>query len=53
MVRTVTDPKTISQAKEYPLLSHEILDQWADGSIHDEVFNSTSSFSVDYIRVWQ
>ncbi|QKW10445.1 glycoside hydrolase family 16 protein [Streptomyces sp. NA04227] len=53
VVRTVTDPKLISQVKEYPLLSHEILDQWADGSIHDEVFDSSSSFYVDYIRVWQ
>ncbi|MFE5666881.1 family 16 glycosylhydrolase [Streptomyces niveus] len=53
VVRTVVDPKLISQVKEYPLLSHEILDQWADGSIHDEVFDSSSSFYVDYIRVWQ
>jgi beta-glucanase (GH16 family) len=53
IVRTVTDPAKISQVKEYPLLSHEILDQWADGSIHDEVFNWTSSMYVDYIRIWQ
>jgi beta-glucanase (GH16 family) len=53
VVRTVDDPRLISQVKEYPLLSHEVLDQWADGSIHDEAFDSSSSFYVDYIRIWQ
>ncbi|MFI5694722.1 family 16 glycosylhydrolase [Kribbella sp. NPDC051586] len=53
VVRTVTDPVKISQVKEYPVLSHEILDAWADGSIHDEVFDSTSNMYVDYIRIWQ
>jgi len=53
VVRTVTDPVLISQVNEYALLSHEVLDGWADGSIHDEVFDSSSSMYVDYIRVWQ
>ncbi|MFF0725919.1 family 16 glycosylhydrolase [Streptomyces sp. NPDC004134] len=53
VVRTVTDPNLISQVKEYPLLSHEILDQWADGSIHDEIFDSRSSYWVDHIRIWK
>jgi beta-glucanase (GH16 family) len=53
VVRTVTDPKLISQVTSYPLLSHEILDAWAEGSIHDEVFDWTSSMYVDYIRIWQ
>ncbi|GAA1575386.1 hypothetical protein GCM10009827_116570 [Dactylosporangium maewongense] len=53
IVRTVTDPKLISQVKEYPLLSHEILDAWADGSIRDTVFDWHSTMYVDYIRIWQ
>ncbi|MEU7581503.1 glycoside hydrolase family 16 protein [Streptomyces sp. NPDC041068] len=53
VVRTVTDPKLISQVKEFPILSHEVLDNWADGSVHDEVFDWNSTMYVDYIRVWQ
>ena len=53
VVRTVTDPALISQVSEYALLSHEVLDAWADGSIHDETFGPSSSMYVDYIRVWQ
>ncbi|MFC6355538.1 glycoside hydrolase family 16 protein [Luethyella okanaganae] len=53
IVRTVTDPTLISQVTEYPLLSHEILDMWADGSVHNEIFDWNSSMYVDYIRVWQ
>lgn len=53
VVRTVTDPKLISQVKEFPILSHEVLDNWADGSVHDEVFDWNSTMYVDYIRVWR
>ncbi|MFE0175337.1 family 16 glycosylhydrolase [Streptomyces sp. NPDC059002] len=53
VVRTVTDPRLISQVKEFPILSHEVLDNWADGSVHDEVFDWNSTMYVDYIRVWQ
>ncbi|MEV5979483.1 glycoside hydrolase family 16 protein [Streptomyces sp. NPDC052114] len=53
VVRTVTDPELISQVKEFPILSHEVLDNWADGSVHDEVFDWNSTMYVDYIRVWQ
>ncbi|WP_157872165.1 glycoside hydrolase family 16 protein [Streptomyces silaceus] len=53
VVRTVTDPGLISQVKEFPILSHEVLDNWADGSVHDEVFDWNSTMYVDYIRVWQ
>lgn len=52
-VRTITDPALVSQVNEYVLLSHEILDGWADGSIHDEVFDPSSSMYVDWIRVYQ
>ncbi|MFF1357845.1 hypothetical protein [Streptomyces sp. NPDC058297] len=53
MVRTETDPKLISQVMEFPILSHEVLDNWADGSIHDETYEWTSNMYVDYIRIWQ
>ncbi|MET8829840.1 glycoside hydrolase family 16 protein [Streptomyces sp. NPDC004610] len=53
VVRTITDPRLISQVKEYPLLSHEVLDQWTDGSIREEIFDSRSSFWVDHIRIWK
>ncbi|MFF7573971.1 family 16 glycosylhydrolase [Streptomyces sp. NPDC008061] len=53
VVRTVTDPKLISQVMEFPILSHEVLDNWADGSIHNETYEWTSNMYVDYIRIWQ
>ncbi|MCQ4210169.1 glycoside hydrolase family 16 protein [Streptomyces longispororuber] len=53
VVRTVTDPQLISQVKEFPILSHEVLDNWADGSVHDETFDWHSTMYVDYVRVWQ
>ncbi|WP_405482999.1 family 16 glycosylhydrolase [Streptomyces sp. NBC_00009] len=53
VVRTETDPKLISQVMEFPILSHEVLDNWADGSIHDETYEWTSNMYVDYVRIWQ
>ncbi|MFD7920605.1 family 16 glycosylhydrolase [Streptomyces sp. NPDC059740] len=53
VVRTVTDPQLISQVSEFPILSHEVLDGWADGSIHDETYGPASTMYVDYVRVWQ
>jgi hypothetical protein len=38
---------------EFPILSHEVLDNWADGSIHNETYEWTSNMYVDYIRIWQ
>ncbi|MFJ9038131.1 family 16 glycosylhydrolase [Streptomyces sp. NPDC102406] len=53
VVRTVTDPRLVSQVAEFPILSHEVLDGWADGSVHDETFDWHSTMYVDYLRVWQ
>ncbi|RFC78068.1 hypothetical protein [Streptomyces sp. AcE210] len=53
VVRTETDPKLISQVMEFPILSREVLDNWADSSMHDETYGWTSNMYVDYIRIWQ
>lgn len=52
VVRTVTDPKLISQVKEYPILSHEVLD-WAEGDVTQAPLDYRSTMHVDWIRVWQ
>ncbi|MBA4863325.1 glycoside hydrolase family 16 protein [Streptomyces sp. PSKA54] len=52
VVRTVTDPKLISQVKEYPILSHEVLD-WAEGDVTTAPLDYNSTMYVDYVRVWQ
>ncbi|WP_328907891.1 glycoside hydrolase family 16 protein [Streptomyces sp. NBC_00234] len=52
VVRTVTDPKLISQVKEYPILSHEVLD-WAEGDVTTAPMDYRSTMYVDWIRVWQ
>ncbi|SHN35885.1 Beta-glucanase, GH16 family [Streptomyces yunnanensis] len=52
-VRTIEEPNLISQVKEFPILSHEIL-AGAEGSIADAPLNDVNStVYVDYIRVWQ
>ncbi|MEU3305112.1 MULTISPECIES: glycoside hydrolase family 16 protein [unclassified Streptomyces] len=52
VVRTVTDPKLISLVREFPILSHEVL-QFADGSVTNAPLDSSSTVYVDHIRVWQ
>ncbi|MFI1466470.1 family 16 glycosylhydrolase [Streptomyces wuyuanensis] len=52
VVRTITDPKLISQVGEFPILSHECL-QFADGSLADAPLDSDSTVYVDYVRIWQ
>lgn len=52
VVRTITDPKLISLVREFPILSHEIL-QFADGSATNAPLDFNSTVYVDYIRVWQ
>ncbi|MFC5805792.1 family 16 glycosylhydrolase [Streptomyces formicae] len=50
---TVTVTELITQVMEFPILSHEVLDAWADGSIHNETFEWQSNMYVDCIRIWQ
>ncbi|MFF1568677.1 family 16 glycosylhydrolase [Streptomyces sp. NPDC058293] len=52
VVRAVTDTKLISQVKEYPILSHEVLD-WAAGDVTTAPLDYQSTMYVDYVRVWQ
>ncbi|MEU5416331.1 glycoside hydrolase family 16 protein [Streptomyces clavifer] len=52
VVRTVTDPHLISRVKEYPILSHEVLD-WAEGDVTTAPLDHRSTMYVDWIRVWQ
>ncbi|MFD3479186.1 family 16 glycosylhydrolase [Streptomyces sp. NPDC058695] len=52
VVRTVTDPNLISQVREFPIASHEVI-PYAQGNIADAPLDYTSTMYVDYIRVWQ
>ncbi|MEU9861248.1 glycoside hydrolase family 16 protein [Streptomyces sp. NPDC047971] len=52
VVRTITDPKLISLVREFPILSHEVL-QFADGAVENAPLDFNSTVYVDYIRVWQ
>ncbi|MFJ2742524.1 family 16 glycosylhydrolase [Streptomyces sp. NPDC087440] len=52
VVRTVTDPQLISQVKEYPILSHEIL-EWAAGDVTTAPLDHTSTMYVDHVRIWK
>jgi hypothetical protein len=52
VVRTITDPKLISQVREFPIVSNEIIG-YAQGDIHDAPLDWHSTMYVDYIRVWQ
>ena len=52
VVRTITDPNLISQVREFPIASHEVI-PYAQGNIADAPLDYTSTMYVDYIRVWQ
>ncbi|MFF0484942.1 family 16 glycosylhydrolase [Streptomyces sp. NPDC004435] len=52
VVRTVTDPKLISQVREFPILSHELL-FFAEGSLTSAPLDASSTVYVDYLRIWQ
>jgi beta-glucanase (GH16 family) len=52
VVRTITDPKLISQVGEFPIVSNEIIG-YAQGDIHNAPLDWHSTMYVDYIRVWQ
>jgi hypothetical protein len=52
VVRTITDPKLISQVREFPIASNEII-AYAQSDIRNAPRDWTSTVFVDYIRVWQ
>ncbi|MET7542259.1 hypothetical protein [Streptomyces sp. NPDC005507] len=52
VVRTITDPNLISQVREFPIVSHEVI-PYAQGNVADAPLDYTSTMYVDYIRVWQ
>jgi beta-glucanase (GH16 family) len=52
VVRTITDPKLISQVSEFAIASHEII-PYAQGNIADAPLDFTSTMYVDYVRIWQ
>lgn len=52
VVRTVTDPKLVSQVKEHPIMSSEIL-SFAEGDVRKAPLDSSSDTRFDYVRVWQ
>ena len=52
VVRVLTDTKLISQVRERPVMSNEIL-AMAEGDIASAPKDSSSDAKFDYVRVWQ
>ncbi|HGJ5890862.1 MAG TPA: family 16 glycosylhydrolase [Arsenophonus apicola] len=52
VVRTVTDSKLISQVREFPILSNEII-PFAQGNIHDAPLDANCTMYIDYVRIWE
>ncbi|MBE3510127.1 glycoside hydrolase family 16 protein [Enterobacter cloacae complex sp. I2] len=52
IVRTITDPDLITQVKEFPILSNEIIG-FAQGNINNAPLDDTCTVYIDYVRVWQ
>lgn len=52
IVRTVSDPSLISQVREFPILSNEII-PFAQGNIHTAPLDASCTMYIDYVRIWQ
>lgn len=52
IVRTISEPNLISQAREFPILSNEII-PFAQGDIHTAPLNTSCTMYIDYVRIWQ
>ncbi|PKH20892.1 hypothetical protein CIG19_17030 [Enterobacterales bacterium CwR94] len=52
IVRTISDPRLISQVREYPILSNEII-PFAQGDIHHAPLDVSCTMYIDYVRIWQ
>ncbi|MGW3950246.1 glycoside hydrolase family 16 protein [Streptomyces sp. NPDC004752] len=52
LVRSITDPKLVSQVQEFAIASNEII-TFAEGDIHNAPLDATSDMYVDYVRIWQ
>ncbi|MEV7413718.1 glycoside hydrolase family 16 protein [Streptomyces sp. NPDC089919] len=51
-VRTVTDPALVSQVREFPIASHEVI-AYAQGDVRLAPLDWHSTMYVDYVRIWQ
>lgn len=52
IVRTITDPDLISQVREFPILSNEII-TFAQGDIRKAPLDASSTVYIDYVRIWE
>lgn len=51
-IRTITDPNLISQVKEFPILSNEVI-KFAEGDIRTCSLDQSATVYIDYVRIWQ
>lgn len=52
IVRTISDPDLISQVREFPILSNEVI-PFAQGDIHTAPLDGSCTLYIDYVRIWQ
>lgn len=52
IVREITDQHLISQVREFPILSNEII-TFAQGNIHNAPLDANSTMYIDHVRIWE
>lgn len=52
IVRTILDPNIISQVREFPILSNEII-PFAQGNIHTAPLDASCTMYIAYVHIWQ
>lgn len=52
IVRMISDPDLISQVREFPIISNEII-PFAQGDIHNAPLDISCTMYIDYVRIWQ
>jgi len=52
IVRTISDPNLISQVREFPIISNEII-PFAQGHIDTAPIDASCTMYIDYARIWK
>ncbi|CAK7193150.1 hypothetical protein COMNV_01363 [Commensalibacter sp. Nvir] len=52
IIRTITDANLISQVREFPIFSNEVI-SFAQGDIRKAPLDASCTVYVDYVRIWQ